>query len=78
MKNLVVTICLVGLSAIPAAASGCSNQDKHFDVIAKKLPDKTSRKRVLALIALAKTEHDKGNHAASMAYNEEVDRLLGM
>lgn len=77
MKNLILAICLVGLSAIPAVASGCS-QDKHFDVIAKKLPDKTSRKRVLALIALAKTEHDKGNHAASMAYNEEVDRLLGM
>ena len=77
MKNLIVAISLVALSAIPAVASGCSNQDKHLEVINKK-PDKTTMKKVLALIALAKTEHDVGNHAASLAHEKEADRLLGM
>ena len=77
MKYLIVAIGLVWAWAVPAVANGCTNSVKHL-VVTKTVPDDATMKKVLALIALAKTEHANGNLAASLAHEKEVDRFLGM
>ena len=78
MKYLIVAIALVWAWAVPAVANGCPYQVKHLAMVNKTVPDDATMKKVLALIALAKTEHTNGNLAASLAHDKEVDRLLGM
>lgn len=79
MKNLIIAICVILASAVPAYANDCPNQIKNLEAMAKSMPkDEATMKKVLPLIDSAKAEHAKGDHVASLKDLKEAGMLLGM
>ena len=76
--------CILGIglnlhSASPAFANDCPNQIKNLEAMAKMMPgDAATMKKVLALIDLAKTEHENGDLASPLEDVKEANKLLGI
>ena len=73
MKMLVMVLAIVALAAGPALANQCPLLIKQIqDATAGKTDD--ASKKALALAAEAKTLHDAGKHAESVAKADEAPR----
>ena len=77
MRNLIVALGVVGLLAGPALASQCPLLIKQvMDATAGKTDD--ASKKAQALAAEAKTLHDAGKHAESVAKAEEAAKAINL
>jgi len=79
MKKLLTVAAILAAFSGPAFGNNCPNLIKKTEEMAKAMPgDAATMKKYDALIALAKKEHDAGNHDASVKAVTEAWTLLGM
>ena len=77
MKMLVMVLAIVALAAGPALANQCPLLIKQIqDATAGKTDD--ASKKALALAAEAKTLHDAGKHAESVAKADEAAQAINL
>jgi hypothetical protein len=77
MRNLIVALGVVGLLAGPAMANQCPLLIKQvMDATAGKTDD--ASKKAQALAAEAKTLHDAGKHAESVAKADEAAKAINL
>jgi hypothetical protein len=77
MKVLVMALAIVALAAGPALANQCPLLIKQIqDATAGKTDD--ASKKALALAAEAKTLHDAGKHAESVAKADEAAQAINL
>jgi hypothetical protein len=77
MKVLVMALAIVALAAGPALANQCPLLIKQIqDATAGKTDD--ASKKALALAAEAKTLHDAGKHAESVAKADEAALAINL
>lgn len=79
MKLLMIAGAVLAALAGAANANDCPNLIKQNEDMATMMPgDEATMVKVNEQIALAKKEHEDGNHDASMAAAKEAWTLLGM
>lgn len=79
MKQLMITGAILAALAGAAHANDCPNLIKQNEDMATMMPgDEATMVKVNDQIALAKKEHEAGNHDASVAAAKEAWKLLGM
>lgn len=79
MKSLLVAGTLFLAFTGAALANDCPNLIKKDEDMAKAMPaDAATMIKVNEQIALAKSEHEAGNHDASVVAAKEAMKLLGM
>jgi hypothetical protein len=77
-KIMIAAATLIALTGA-ALANDCPNLIKKDEDMAKMMPgDAATMIKVNAQIALAKKEHEAGNHDASVVAAKEAWKLLGM
>ena len=79
MKKLLIAGAILAALAGTAHANDCPNLIKQDEDMAKMMPgDASTMVKVEEQIALAKKEHEAGNHDASIFAAKEAWKLLGM
>lgn len=79
MKKIVIALAMIVALTGTALANDCPNLIKKDEDMAKMMPgDAATMIKVDEQIALAKKEHEAGNHDASVAAANEAWKLLGM
>ncbi len=77
MKNLVMTLAMVGLLAGPALANQCPTLIKQIrDATAGKTDD--ASKKAVALANEAQTLHDAGKHSDSVKKAQEAAAAINL
>ena len=79
MKKLVLAAVLTAALAGPAFAGKCPSIMAKIDEALKTATvDDATKAKVMALYDKGKTEHESGDHAASVADLDAALKLLGM
>lgn len=79
MKKIIIAAVMLTALTGTALANDCPNLIKKDEDMAKMMPgDAATMVKVDEQIALAKKEHEAGNHDASVAAANEAWKLLGM
>lgn len=79
MKKIIVAAAILTALTGAALANDCLNLIKEDEDMAKMMPgDAATVIKVNEQIALAKKEHEAGNHDASVIAAQEAWKLLGM
>ena len=79
MKKIIIAGAMLIALTGAALANDCPNLIKKDEDMAKAMPgDAATMIKVDAQIALAKKEHEAGNHDASIVAAKEAWKLLGM
>lgn len=79
MKKIIIAATMFMAVTGTALASDCPNLIKKAEDMAKSMPgDAATMIKVDAQIALAKKDHEAGNHDAAMVAANEAWKLLGM
>ena len=79
MKKTIIAAAMLMALTGTALANDCPNLIKKSEDMVKAMPgDAATMIKVNEQIALAKTEHEAGNHDASMGAAKEALKLLGM
>ena len=79
MKKLIIAGTILMALSGTAFASQCPTLIKKVEEMAKAMPsDEATMIKVKEKIAMAKSEHEAGNHDASVAASNEAWKLLGM
>ena len=79
MKKIIVAAAILTALTGAALANDCPNLIKKDEDMAKMMPgDAATVIKVNEKIALAKKEHEAGNHDASVIAAQEAWKLLGM
>ena len=79
MKKLLTVAAVLAAFSGPAFANNCPNLIKKTEDMAKAMPgDAAAMKKYDELIALAKKEHEAGNHDASVKAVTEAWTVIGM
>ena len=79
MKKFFVTATILMALTGTAYANQCPELIKKVEEMAKAMPgDEATMIKVNEKVALAKKEHEAGNHDASVAASNEAWKLLGM
>ncbi len=79
MKKIMIAVAMIVALTGTALANDCPNLIKKDEDMAKMMPgDAATMIKVDEQIALAKKEHESGNHDASVAAANEAWKLLGM
>ena len=79
MKALLATGVILVALVTPAFANQCPSLIKKAEEMAKAMSgDQATMTKFAEKIALAKSEHEAGNHDASVAATKEAMKLLGM
>ena len=79
MKKIIVAAAILTALTGAALANDCPNLIKKDEDMAKMMPgDAATVIKVNEQIALAKKEHEAGNHDASVIAAQEAWKLLGM
>ena len=79
MKKIIVAAAILTALTGAALANDCPNLIKKDEDMAKMMPgDAATVVKVNEQIALAKKEHEAGNHDASVIAAQEAWKLLGM
>lgn len=79
MKNLsLATLLILGLAS-PALANHCPMDMKKIEAAMKTtMADEATKKKVMELYNKGKSEHEAGDHAASVKDLGEAMKLLGL
>ena len=79
MKKMITAAAMLFALTGTALANDCPNLIKQDEEMAKAMPgDAATMVKVEDQIALAKKEHEAGNHDASVVAAKEAWKLLGM
>lgn len=79
MKKFIIAGAILMAFVGTAYANDCPNLIKQDEDMAKMMPgDAATMVKVEEQIALAKKEHEAGNHDASIVAAKEAWKLLGM
>jgi len=79
MKKLILAAAITTLLAGPAFANQCPGLMAKIDEAMKTATvDDATKTNIMALYDKGKTEHEAGDHAASVADLNEALKLLGM
>ena len=79
MKKLILAALMTAALAVPAFANQCPAIMAKIDEAMKTATvDDATKAKITELSARGKTEHDAGDHAASVATLNEAMALLGM
>ncbi len=79
MKRLLITVAILAGLSTPVFANQCPERIQQVQQMAIAMPvDKATMVKVADLVKLAKSEHEAGNHEASVKAANEAWKLLGM